>query len=39
MFIFSEEYDGDGRLAAAILVAGTLASIVTIPLVAGFLTV
>ncbi|WP_010525280.1 AEC family transporter [Nesterenkonia sp. F] len=37
VFVFSEEYDGDGRLAAAILVAGTLASIVTIPLAAEFL--
>lgn len=37
VFIFSEEYDGDGRLAAAILVVGTLLSLLTIPLVAELL--
>lgn len=37
VFLFSEEYDGDGRLAAAILVFGTLLSLLTIPLVAEFL--
>lgn len=36
-FPFSQEYDGDGRLAAAILVLTTALSLVTLPLVAGFL--
>ena len=36
-FLFSSEYDGDGRLAAAILVASTGFSLVTLPLVAEFL--
>lgn len=37
VFLFSEEYDGDGRLAAAILVASTALSLITLPLVAEFL--
>ncbi|GAA1803669.1 AEC family transporter [Nesterenkonia flava] len=37
VFLFSEEYDGDGRLAAAILVLSTALSLVTLPLVAEFL--
>lgn len=37
VFLFSEEYDGDGRLAAAILVSSTALSLITLPLVAGFL--
>lgn len=36
-FLFSSEYDGDGRLAAAILVASTAISLITLPLVAEFL--
>lgn len=37
VFLFSQEYDGDGRLAAAILVASTGLSLITLPLVAEFL--
>ncbi|WP_120004860.1 AEC family transporter [Nesterenkonia muleiensis] len=37
VFLFSSEYDRDGRLAAAILVASTAVSLVTLPLVAEFL--
>lgn len=37
VFLFSSEYDGDGRLAAAILVASTAVSLLTLPLVAEFL--
>ena len=36
-FLFSSEYDGDGRLAAAILVASTGLSLITLPLVAELL--
>ncbi len=39
MFLFSEEYDGDGRLAAAILVASTALSLITLPLIAELLLV
>lgn len=37
VFILSEEYDGDGRLAAAILVTSTALSLVTLPLIADFM--
>lgn len=37
VFLFSEEYDGDGRLAASILVVSTAFSLVTLPLVAEFM--
>ncbi|NLS08593.1 AEC family transporter [Nesterenkonia sp. MY13] len=37
VFLFSSEYDGDGRLAAAILVASTALSLLTLPLVAELL--
>lgn len=37
VFLFSEEYDGDGRLAAAILVASTAGCLVTMPLIAEFM--
>ncbi|WP_150462372.1 AEC family transporter [Nesterenkonia ebinurensis] len=36
-FIFSETYDGDGRMAAAVLVATTAVSLLTLPLVAAVL--
>ena len=36
-FLFSSEYDGDGRLAAAILVASTGLSLITLPLAAEIL--
>lgn len=36
-FLFSSEYDGDGRLAAAILVASTGLSLITLPLMAEVL--
>ncbi|WP_245554935.1 AEC family transporter [Nesterenkonia alba] len=37
VFLFAEEYDGDGRLAAAILVLSTALSLVTLPVVAEFI--
>ncbi len=37
VFLFSEEYDGDGRLAASILVVSTAFSLLTLPLVAEFM--
>ncbi|WP_300344633.1 AEC family transporter [Nesterenkonia sp.] len=37
VFLFSEEYDGDGRLAAAVLVLSTGLSLVTLPLLAEIL--
>ncbi|WP_243730504.1 AEC family transporter [Nesterenkonia salmonea] len=36
-FIFSEQYDGDGRMAAAVLVGTTGVSLMTLPLVAALL--
>lgn len=39
VFIFSEEYDGDGRLAAAILVTSTGLSLITLPLIAEFMRI
>lgn len=36
VFVFSQQYDGDGRLAAGILVTGTILSAITIPLVMEF---
>lgn len=39
VFLFSEEYDGDGRLAAAILVASTGLSIISLPLIAEFILI
>lgn len=35
--LLSEEYDGDGRLAASILVVSTVLSLLTLPLVAEFM--
>ena len=39
VFLFSEEYDGDGRLAAAILVTSTGLSLITLPLIAEFMRI
>lgn len=39
VFLFGEEYDGDGRLPAAILVASTALSLITLPLIAELLLV
>ncbi|MDZ5077844.1 AEC family transporter [Nesterenkonia sp. HG001] len=39
VFIFSEQYDGDGRLAASVLVATTVLSVVTLPLIAEFMRI
>lgn len=36
-FIFSERYDGDARMAAAVLVGTTAVSLLSLPLVAGLL--
>lgn len=37
VFLFSEEYDGDGRMAASVLVATTVLSLLSLPLVAELL--
>lgn len=37
VFLFASEYEGDGRLAASILVVSTAFSLLTMPLVAGFM--
>lgn len=39
VFVFTREYDGDARMAASILVATTVASLVTLPLIAEFMLV
>ena len=37
VFLFASEYEGDGRLAASILVVSTAFSLLTMPLVAEFM--
>ncbi|GAA1144168.1 AEC family transporter [Nesterenkonia lutea] len=37
VYVFTQQYEGDGRLAASILVTSTLACLLTLPLLAGLL--